>query len=521
MRFVPDWLKPYDALFLLLALALVVAYVLTAGGGFPLDDSWIHQVYGRNLAQTGRWEFIRGVPSAGSTSPLYTVLLAFGYLLRADYVVWTHGLGVLALAAGGMLGARLAVRLLPGLRGVALFGGLSVVTAWHMVWAAASGMETMLFCTLTLALPYVALVYLSTPDANGLRHGALFGALAALAVTARPEGIGLAGLVGLAVVVQRLLARQPLPFAWGGGAALGFALLITPYLLLNVHLTGGILPTTAAAKQAMNAPSLLIFPFPVRFWQMLYPLIAGGQLLLFPGLLAFTGWSLANARKPGAALLGVVPLVWAAALIALYAERLFAPGQHGRYVMPALPLALVTGTVGTLWLLRRARATRVGRVLTRALAVTALAMFVYFAALGAGVYRTDVHIIQEEQVAAALWIRDHLPTDALMGIHDIGAVGYFAPRPLLDVAGLISPEVIPIIHDTGRLWALLQARGARYFMGFPDQIPGDTPDQPFLCPLFRSGGTASRRVGGPEMVVYALAWQGQCPPMPPRLTGGG
>ena len=53
---------------LTVALAMVVLYVATGGGGFPLDDSWIHQTYARNLAQTGQWAFVPGVPSAASTS---------------------------------------------------------------------------------------------------------------------------------------------------------------------------------------------------------------------------------------------------------------------------------------------------------------------------------------------------------------------------------------------------------------------------------------------------------------------
>src|SRR5690606_41130388 len=88
MRFTGSIFKPYDVILGSLAAALVVIYVQAAGGGFPLDDSWIHQVYGRNLAQTGQWAFITGQPSAASTSPLYTVLLAAGYRLNSSYAVF-------------------------------------------------------------------------------------------------------------------------------------------------------------------------------------------------------------------------------------------------------------------------------------------------------------------------------------------------------------------------------------------------------------------------------------------------
>ena len=71
-----------DGLIALVAFISVVAYVLAARSldatGFPLDDAWIHQTYARNLAERGEWAFLPGEPSAASTSPLYTALLATG-----------------------------------------------------------------------------------------------------------------------------------------------------------------------------------------------------------------------------------------------------------------------------------------------------------------------------------------------------------------------------------------------------------------------------------------------------------
>src|SRR6185503_92261 len=85
-------------LFFGLALLSAILYLSFsyAGGflGFPLDDAWIHQTYARNLGLSGQFAFIPGQPSAGSTSPLWSVLLAIGYFLRIDYRVWTYGLGV-------------------------------------------------------------------------------------------------------------------------------------------------------------------------------------------------------------------------------------------------------------------------------------------------------------------------------------------------------------------------------------------------------------------------------------------
>jgi hypothetical protein len=518
MQSIRKWFRRSDALYVVLAVLLVLLYVMTAGGGFPLDDSWIHQVYARNLAETGRWEFVRGVPSAGSTSPLYTLLLAAGYALGINYVVWTHLLGVIALSAAGIIGARLAEDMGEHLKLKTKYlpetTGAAVVGAWHLIWAAVSGMETMLMCTFTLALMWAALraaQVTENSDSPSLRRGVAFGALAALATATRPEAVLLGGIIGIVVLATCLPAWRSF-LVWSIGAALGFAVFSAPYFALNYQLTGGLLPNTAAAKQAAMQPALILYSFPERLWQMLYPLIAGGQLLLAPGMGVVLGLAVLNIRRERVWVFYLVPFVWAVALIALYAARLPAGVQHGRYVMPVLPGLLVIGVLGTFWLLKQGRATVVGRVLTRVLALTAGLLLVYFALLaGPAAYRNDVRIIEEEQVASALWIRDNLPPDQLLAVHDIGAVGYFAPRALVDVAGLVTPEVVPIILDVEAMWALLRQYNARYLMAFPDQIPGDNPGDPRLCPVYRSNGTASPAAGGPTMVVYAITWDGVCP----------
>src|SRR4030067_1070587 len=78
--------------------------------GFPLDDAWIHQTYARNLAQRGEWAFLPGRPSAGSTSPLWTILLAVGHALRTDPRAWAYLLGTAALVLTAMAAMQWARR---------------------------------------------------------------------------------------------------------------------------------------------------------------------------------------------------------------------------------------------------------------------------------------------------------------------------------------------------------------------------------------------------------------------------
>ncbi len=497
-----------DVVIVIAALIGVAVYVVaahvTGGPGFPLDDSWIHQTYARNLGLSGQWAYVPGIPSAGSTSPLYTVLLAVGYALRAPFFAWTYSLGALFLAATGLISARMAERLYPAIRNVGLWTGLALVMAWHLVWTAASGMETVLFAALALLAMLVAWREMDGGSNRAhVGHGVVFGLVGGALIATRPEGVIVIGLIGLLMLVARPQPNQVSFLAWGAGALVGSLIALMPYALLNLTLNGTVLPNTFSAKQAEYA-DYLSQPFLVNLWNVVQPLTAGGQLLLIPGILVGI---IALARRVAARrceALFLVPALWPAAHILIYTLRLPVNFQHGRYVIPALAPLICIGVGGTMLLAAQRYRSLFGRVLSRSLTITTLSLFVLFLVLGATIFGREVQMINSDMVVASRWLADHIPPDQLLAVHDIGAVGYYAPRPILDLAGLVSPEVIPIIRDHEAKMKLMQARGVRYLMVLPDQRP-TTADDPRLCERFNAAG----QMGG--MAIYELAWDGHCP----------
>ncbi len=433
----------------------LTAAALTYRSGFPLDDAWIHQTYARNLAQSGEFSFRPGEPSAGSTAPLWSFLLAVGHWLRFPPLLWVSVLGWTTLFSLGALAEWGARRLVRGYAPRWPWIGLFFTWEWHHVWAALSGMETALFMLGT----FWVLIRLLTPRRGAASLGVLVGTL----VWLRPDALT---LIGPVMVTLLLADERPWLERWRrlGVFFLTLGVPLAFYALFNLLLDGTVLPNTFYAKQAEYA-SLLQTPLWRRLRnQFLMPLVGAGVLLL-P---AWFHWLVRAARRRDWASLAVA--AWTVGYLTVFALRLPVVYQHGRYQMPVMPIFFFTAFCGLLDVAAMGRKALWVSVWRTGVA----ALLVAFWALGARAYALDVACIEGNHVEVARWVADHLPADALLAVHDVGALGYFAPQPLLDMAGLVSPEVIPFIRDESRLASWLDASGAQYLIVMPgwyDRLP--------------------------------------------------
>ncbi|HSQ74067.1 MAG TPA: hypothetical protein VLT13_00825, partial [Bacteroidota bacterium] len=124
--------------------------------GFPLDDSWIHLQFARNLRDYGSFSYYQNeMATSGSTSPLYTVLLAAGLFLTSDEYVLSYLLGIGFFAAGAFVLSQLGKGLFQGQ--LILIGGAMLLYFLEprLQWIALSGMETTLFIFLLLLVWYL------------------------------------------------------------------------------------------------------------------------------------------------------------------------------------------------------------------------------------------------------------------------------------------------------------------------------------------------------------------------------
>jgi len=462
----------------------LLASAFTRVIGFPLDDAWIHQTYARNLAQLGQWAFLPGKVSAGSTSPLWSMLIAVGYLFRSIPYGWTFFLGGVSLLGIGLAGQATLRRQFPDLNPGLPWLGIFLVGEWHLVWASVSGMETAFYALFILLVLYVL-------SGKQVAYW-LAGLLAGVAVWIRPDGITLLGPLVFVLFVSAGAWRKKMTNL---GVGMAFFLLpFLPYLWFNHSLSGSWWPNTFYAKQAEYA-ILTQAPLIQRLLSLFGLPMVGAGILLLPGFFA-EAW---NAWK-GKNWAIIAAILWWMGYTTLYAWSLPVTYQHGRYLMPGMPVYYVVSILGIISILKAISGHKMTHWwISRAWIMVIAGVWLAFYAVGAFTYGQDVAIIDSEMVTTAKWVAFNTPPQAKIAVHDIGAFGFFSHRDLVDLAGLISPEVIPFIRNETRLAEFLDEQKVDYLVTFPQWYPqlilrGD--------PVYHSGGTFSIRAGGENMWVY-------------------
>lgn len=461
------------ARFVLLGLQLLAFWAVARDAGwrgFPLDDAWIHQVVARVLAQTGTLGFTEGVHGGGASSWLWAGLLSLNHLLfhapPAAYAAVLNGAFYLGL--GQLVFAMLRRDGLSSWPALGLSAAFAC--AGNFVWFAWSGMEATLVAFLSLLAIHTWFV----SDRRSSAIGA--GACVAALFFTRPETLGL--------VLVLCLARRR---AWRDVAALlGAALAsLLVYAGLNWLHTGALFPPTLAGRRW-----LWLLPFPG--WSRLQ--LTSELLLTWADRLAEyclgTPSPLLFFTALGCALWGLVALVqgkrwrslalvgWALLHLATYAVLLPSLGHGGRYQPLIPPVFCLLVCQGLLQVAADAsRALRLTPLVRSSLqgasfAGLAYAMTVALVAWGPAQAAAVQHVdTTEVAMGRAL---SQLPKQARVASFDIGGIGYFADRPVIDLGGLVHPELVPRLQ-AGTIAEYLREQHADFVI-LPLGYQTDFPD---------------------------------------------
>ncbi len=143
-------------------------------------------------------------------------------------------------------------------------------------------------------------------------------------------------------------------------------------------------------------------------------------------------------------------------------------------------------------------------MLSRIGALTFIVLLIIFLILGLQVFAQDVAFVNGEMVAVGQWLQENTPTEALVAAHDIGAIGYFAERTILDLAGLIAPEGIPLLSDGDALLDYVQESDSDYLVTAPGWTYDKITSSENAILKYSTGYSWTREQGVNNMAVYLL-----------------
>jgi hypothetical protein len=564
--------------------------------GYPLDDSWIHQVFARNIATGHGFSFNPDIPISGATAPLWTLLMA---------LLWP----IFGPIAGGILAgivleflAIVAIYkltfLITNRNDLAFVVGLIAALTWVLIWGALSGMEVGLYSALSLWGLYFYFRAESFDDKRNYLAYVLF----ALAFLARPECALFLAAAAIrdSIVWFKSDNKLLLPWVW---RILPAVLLLTPYFAFNYAVTGSFLTQTFTAKVQDRGlvvniisgnflkviQSLTIYPlYQIQdfLWNLCWinpfliaAIIAGTTkfitfqdsqkskrlmlvLMLFlyiplMGVMApilnstYHRLRMIDNIIPLFIMLGVVGYFWdeaqinkrarkylwiiasifgAVGLLAILADdyivRFLEPRllQHISRVRASVPtekligyvsesgknsmfvalLVFISSLLNINWICRKIKLRPVMLTVIIVIAGYSLGTLI----TNGWTYANDVKNINDMDKKIGSYLNEITSENQSVAVNDIGAIGYFCKAKILDLKGLVSPEITQpmIAHDSLAFNYMLNHDRVDYVAIFPvwfDYIPRQTN---ILVPIKRFGVEWNSILGGDTTIVYKANW---------------
>jgi hypothetical protein len=432
------WLERALALGALIAVSGWVAY---AGGLYTYDDAFITYRMAANLSSGHGFVYNPGEWHLGSTAALYGLLLAaLGWLAGPDHIPAISGV----LSCASMFATGLMLPALGGAAGAA--SGRRAGVAAGLLYAA----SPLLFVTFGGEMPFLLALVTGAFLAERRGRPALAAVFAALAAVTRPDGV-----LAIAAVLTAMAVRGR-RWPWREGALA--AVVLVPFLVLAWHAYGTPLPSTLPAKLAQRDSGLwgtfgrgLVDWLRLFLWDPTRPNL-GFAPVTPPTLWLWIGAGLVAIWRQRSFL----PLLaWTAAFTAAYA-LLRVPFYHW-YAAPAALGLCILGGAGLAraveWLVSTVIRPDAARSPALILAVViASALAVSLPPLAALPRTSRLNDNVRLYIDAGHWLATQTRPRSRVGYYEIGYIGFYGRRPMVDALGLIDPSIAPAVraHDFGR-----------------------------------------------------------------------
>ncbi len=434
-----------------LPLAIGIYFLIHSHGkngyfGFPLDDPWIHLTFAKNLIEYGSFSYFKNeIVTSGSTSPIYTLLLAVLYFISKNEYVISYILGIGFNVLTAFFIYKIISVHFTSEKLAALLTVLVIAIQPKINLISVSGMETTMFIFFIAGTLY----FYKKPNKI------LLGLFLGLTIWCRPDGF----VLWLAIIIDyfflnystsnddyptdvKRFNKNDFIIALGIGV-----LLLIIYFSFNYFLSGSILPNTYKAKLEYYQNNLrenflrddvLKYFSSAEFIAIVFPFLAA---------LIFIVLNIVKRRYDHF----LVYLLFTIGLIAVYYIQLPFAHRFGRYLLPVIPFYILISVYGI---------QRISHLLLQKTKSSVLTNLIFILFFGITVILSVIHLRKstdeftglcryhnERHVAAGLWIKNNTAENSIIAVHDIGAIGYYGNRKLVDMVGLVTPELIQHLND--------------------------------------------------------------------------
>jgi hypothetical protein len=425
------------------ALGLVALGLGLVFQDIAFDDPFVTYRYAENLATGSGFVYNIGERVLSTTTPLYALLLAAIRLLTTEIPLLSNWIGIASLWAGASLLYYICDSFGQWVAGT--IAGLLYVT-FPLLWLSV-GFEVPLYLMLILA-GYAAYFR---------RRPALAAIFLALATLTRADAIVAAGVLFLHAVLK----ERKLP--WRAAAA--YLLTMAPVLVFLAAYFGSPVPVTLAAKNAQTALGVTGFYAGTQFlqgaWILAKAWFLQTPLYILLASAAVIGFVIAVRQERWA--------LWLAVWAVLYSlgYHLLRVAPYHWYYAPLVPAGAALAGLGVAYVGRLGK-----RPAARYLAVSLLALGM-LGAQGVSLYHTERALHGDAFIPPDLpaykvlpevktdvyrrvgeWLAVNTPADADVGVTEVGVMGYYSRRRMVDFLGLLRPDVAEALRRGDVAWAL-------------------------------------------------------------------
>lgn len=407
-----------------------------------MGDAFIHFVFARGIAE-GHWFFYNGEFSAGSTSPLWSILLAPVWKFAGDSIIWWVKILASVFVAAAipltyLVAQKVADKRNLSLAAAALLAGSYVLSFW-----AAKGMETPLYVCLVLGgyLAYLEILH----KENSIRLEILLGVLLGFTILARPEGWFLAAFLGIPLLLRK---GKRVIFSVGIPAALIFS----PYYWWLWENTGQIFPSSAARILRARQWATEIFGI------YLTPEI--GKILLTKLLPATPFFAFFWWKEKGKDWWKLAPIATWLIFHAIFFTIIFPTTEGYRYILSCLPFFYLIALLG-IWKIEVAKWKNLSLafILLGSFAISTQQLL----ERKHSVETCESPHIDSVRRKTGLWLRDNTQATDTIAMKEIDQSAYYSGRKMLSMDGTLNSKAIPFV-ESGRQLEFLKQEKPNYLV---------------------------------------------------------